>query len=69
VFFSDLIPWTSYDDWLLATMARNGRPTTEIAFTLGRSVAAVYSRASLLRVSLLPPDRPSFSYPPTVGLF
>lgn len=49
--------WTDADDRLLRNLASRNTDTDEIARQLGRSVNAVYSRASELGISLKPKDR------------
>ncbi len=48
--------WTRTDVQRLKQMARAGRTTPAIARELGRSIAAVYTKASELGVSLMPRD-------------
>lgn len=47
-------PWTVADDLQLILLAARNTPTIVIAFELGRTVAAIYTRASRLGVSLEP---------------
>ena len=49
-------PWTAADDKQLRLLAKQDTPTPVIGVKLGRTVAAVYSHASQLSVSLEPPN-------------
>ena len=48
--------WSPSDDRLLKKLAKQDTPTGLIAWELGRTVPAVYSRASGIGVSLEPPN-------------
>jgi hypothetical protein len=48
-------PWTNYDVFLLRSLAPTNS-TPEIARRLNRTIPATYTRASLLGISLMPPD-------------
>jgi hypothetical protein len=48
--------WTDNDDKQLKKLAKQDTPTPVIGLKLGRTVDAVYTRASDLRVSLMPPN-------------
>lgn len=48
--------WTRKDDQLLKKLAEEDTPTPVIGLKLGRTVAAVYTRASELGISLMPPN-------------
>jgi hypothetical protein len=54
-------PWTSKDNRLLGRLAKGNTPTGLIANDLGRSEAAVRSRASELRVSLKPVNQSPYN--------
>lgn len=47
-------PWTFAEDVRLMLLAARNTPTILIALELGRTVAAVYARASRLGISLKP---------------
>lgn len=47
-------PWTAADDLQLLRLAVQNTPTIIIALRLGRTMAAVYARASRLGISLRP---------------
>lgn len=47
-------PWSFADDLQLRLLAARNTPTIIIALRLGRTVAAVYARASRLGISLKP---------------
>lgn len=49
--------WTDEDVEQLRKLAKQDTPTPVIGLKLGRTVAAVYSRASEEGISLLPPNR------------
>jgi hypothetical protein len=49
-------PWTADDDKALKAFAKEDTPTPVIGLKLGRTVAAVYSRASDKGISLMPPN-------------
>lgn len=49
-------PWSTADDRQLKTLAKQDTPTPVIGLKLGHTPAAIYSRASLLGVSLQPPN-------------
>jgi len=48
--------WTTKDDQNLRLYARQDTPTPVIGLKLGRTPAAIYSRASQLGISLMPPN-------------
>jgi len=48
--------WTTDDENKLRQYARQDTPTPVIGLKLGRTPAAVYTRASQLGVSLMPPN-------------
>jgi hypothetical protein len=48
--------WTNNDDKQLKKLAKQDTPTPVIGLKLGRTVDAVYTRASDLGVSLMPPN-------------
>ena len=50
--------WTAEDEWQLRQMSLQDATTAEIAKKLGRTVAAVYAKASELGVGLTPNDPP-----------
>jgi hypothetical protein len=45
-------PWTRTDDLRLKDLASSYTPPLEIAFRLGRTIAAVYSRAAEKNIRL-----------------
>jgi hypothetical protein len=49
-------PWTDTDVKALKLMAKEDTPTPVIGVKLGRTVAAVYSKASDEEISLMPPN-------------
>jgi hypothetical protein len=53
--------WARSDDAALRKLAKGNTPTGLIAYKLGRSENAIYSRASDLNVSLQPPNRPPYT--------
>ncbi len=48
--------WTTADDKQLRLLAKQDTPTPVIGVKMGRTVAAVYTHASQLGVSLEPPN-------------
>ena len=50
-------PWTLAEDTQLFLLATQNTPTPVIALTLGRTEAAVYARAAVLGISLMPVNR------------
>lgn len=48
--------WTSEQDQLLKKLAKQDTPTPVIGFKIGRTPGAIYTRASELGVSLMPPN-------------
>lgn len=48
--------WTERDDSTLRKLAAQDTPTPVIGVKLGRTVNAVYNRASQLDISLMPPN-------------
>jgi hypothetical protein len=53
--------WTAEDEWQLRQMSLQDATTAEIARKLGRTVAAVYAKASELGIGLTPNDPPQAS--------
>ena len=49
-------PWTDKDVELLEKLAEQDTPTPVIGVKLGRTVAAVYTKASQEDISLMPPN-------------
>ena len=49
--------WTKDDKKRLKKLANENTPTRVIGLKLGRTEASIYSQASLLEVSLEPPNR------------
>jgi hypothetical protein len=49
-------PWTSDDEKALSRLAKGDTPTPVIGLKLGRTPAAIYTKASELGVSLMPPN-------------
>lgn len=49
-------PWTDKDVDLLEKLAEQDTPTPVIGVKLGRTVAAVYTKASEEDISLMPPN-------------
>lgn len=49
--------WTAADEQLLRKLARENTPTRVIGVKLGRTEAAVYSKASELGISLSPTNQ------------
>jgi hypothetical protein len=49
-------PWTSEQDKMLKDLAKQDTPTPVIAFKIGRTPAAIYTRASESGISLMPPN-------------
>ena len=50
-------PWTPIETKSLKTLARGNTPTRVIAFKLGRTPDAIYSKASELDLSLKPTNQ------------
>ena len=48
--------WTSKDEQSLKKLAKQDTPTPVIGLKLGRTPAAIYTKASELGVSLMPPN-------------
>jgi hypothetical protein len=49
-------PWTDADVKQLRTLAKGDTPTPVIGLKMGRTVGAIYSRASDEGISLMPPN-------------
>jgi hypothetical protein len=49
-------PWTADDEKKLKDLAKGDTPTPVIGLKLGRTPAAIYTRASELDISLMPPN-------------
>lgn len=54
-------PWTTGDIARLRDLANRNTPTGLIAYQLGRSEAAVYSKASELGISLKPTNQSPYN--------
>lgn len=50
-------PWSDSDEQLLRKLASENTPTKEIAKQLGRTIDAIYNKASELDITLLPRDK------------
>ncbi len=50
-------PWTTKAVNNLRSFAKQGKSTKEIARRLGRTINAIYSKASQKGISLMPPDQ------------
>jgi hypothetical protein len=48
--------WTSADEQALKKLAKQDTPTPVIGLKLGRTPGAIYTKASELGVSLMPPN-------------
>lgn len=59
----DHLLWNEHDDTILAYMAAHGRATGIIAWSLRRSEAAIYKRASHLGISLHPTNQSPYNRP------
>lgn len=49
-------PWSAEEEKQLKLLAKQDTPTPVIGVKLGRTVAAIYSHASQMQVSLEPPN-------------
>ncbi len=49
-------PWTDDDEKKLEQLAKGDTPTPVIGLKLGRTPAAIYTKASELDISLMPPN-------------
>lgn len=54
-------PWTPTEDRWLLELIRQNTPTRVIAMKLGRTEFAIYSRASLLGISLKPTNQSPYN--------
>jgi len=54
-------PWTQAQEKQLEQLAKGNTPTGLIAYKMGRSEAAIRSKASEIDVSLNPPNRPPYN--------
>ena len=57
-------PWTSTEVKQLKTLAAGNTPTRVIGFKLGRTPAAIYTKASTENVSLEPPNQKPYNRRP-----